>query len=196
MTNSEISIKIVDTLLSVSETDWDACAAPETLDKSRPFDPFTTYRFLRALEDSGSVGNATGWYPYYILALIGNQLLGCAPMYVKTHSQGEYIFDHAWANAYERAGGKYYPKIQVAVPFTPVPGKRLLANNENQEKAFPVLLEGIKSFAAKNNLSSAHITFCSFEEFKKGGSLGLLKRTSSQYPVSYTHLTLPTINWV
>ena len=129
MTNSEISIKIVDTLLSVSETDWDACAAPETVDKSRPFDPFTTYRFLRALEDSGSVGNATGWHPYYILALIGNQLLGCAPMYVKTHSQGEYIFDHAWANAYERAGGKYYPKIQVAVPFTPVPGKRLLANN-------------------------------------------------------------------
>ena len=181
MIKSEISIKIVDTLLSVSETDWDACAAPEAVNEARPLDPFTTYRFLRALEESGSVGNATGWHPYYILAISGNQLLGCAPMYVKTHSQGEYIFDHSWANAYERAGGKYYPKIQVAVPFTPVPGKRLLANNENQEKAFPILLEGIKSFAAKNNLSSAHITFCTFDEFKKGGNLGLLKRTSSQY---------------
>ena len=94
MTNSEISIKIVDTLLSVNETDWDACAAPEAVDEARPLDPFTTYRFLRALEESGSVGNATGWHPYYILAISENQLLGCAPMYVKTHSQGEYIFDH------------------------------------------------------------------------------------------------------
>ena len=136
---------------------------------------------LRALEDSGSVGNSSGWYPYYILAFRENKLLGCAPMYIKTHSQGEYIFDHAWANAYERAGGKYYPKIQVAVPFTPVPGKRLLAKKENQEQAFPILMEGIKNFASKNNLSSAHITFCSFDEFKKGESLGFLKRTNSQF---------------
>ena len=85
------------------------------------------------------------------------------------------------ANAYERAGGKYYPKIQVAVPFTPVPGKRLLANKENQEQAFPILMEGIKNFASKNRLSSAHITFCSFDEFKKGESLGYLKRTSNQF---------------
>lgn len=181
MSKPEITIKIVETLLSISEKDWDACAAPEEADGNRPFDPFTTYRFLRTLEESGSVGKSTGWHPYYILALRGNDLLGCAPMYVKTHSQGEYIFDHAWANAYERAGGRYYPKIQVAVPFTPVPGKRLLAKKENQELAFPILIEGIKNFATKNNLSSAHITFCSFEEFERGGGLGLLKRTSSQF---------------
>ena len=181
MPKSEITIKIVETLLSVNENDWDACAASEEIDGMRPVDPFTTYRFLRALEDSGSVGNSSGWHPYYILAFRENELLGCAPMYIKTHSQGEYIFDHAWANAYERAGGNYYPKIQVAVPFTPVPGKRLLAKKENQEKAFPILLEGIKNFASKNKLSSAHITFCSFDEFKKGESLGFLKRTSSQF---------------
>ena len=120
MSKPEIKIKIVETLLSINEIDWDACAAPEEADGKRPFDPFTTYRFLRTLEESGSVGKSTGWHPYYILALRGNDLLGCAPMYVKTHSQGEYIFDHAWANAYERAGGRYYPKVQVAVPFTPV----------------------------------------------------------------------------
>ena len=154
MPKSEITIKIVETLLSVNENDWDACAASEEIDGMRPVDPFTTYRFLRALEDSGSVGNSSGWHPYYILAFRENELLGCAPMYIKTHSQGEYIFDHAWANAYERAGGNYYPKIQVAVPFTPVPGKRLLAKKENQEKAFPILLEGIKNFASKNRLSS------------------------------------------
>lgn len=181
MPKSEITIKIVETLLSVNENDWDACAASEAIDGKRPVDPFTTYRFLRALEDSGSVGKSSGWYPYYILAFRENELLGCAPMYIKTHSQGEYIFDHAWANAYERAGGKYYPKIQVAVPFTPVPGKRLLAKKENQEQAFPILMEGIKNFASKNNLSSAHITFCSFDEFKKGESLGFLKRMSSQF---------------
>ena len=181
MPKSEITIKIVETLLSVNENDWDACAASEEIDGGRPVDPFTTYRFLRAIEDSGSVGNSSGWHPYYILAFRENELLGCAPMYIKTHSQGEYIFDHAWANAYERAGGKYYPKIQVAVPFTPVPGKRLLAKKENQEQAFPILMEGIKNFASKNNLSSAHITFCSFDEFKKGESLGFLKRTSSQF---------------
>ena len=181
MPKSEITIKIVETLLSVNENDWDACAESEEIDGSRPVDPFTTYRFLRALEDSGSVGNSSGWHPYYILAFREHELIGCAPMYIKTHSQGEYIFDHAWANAYERAGGNYYPKIQVAVPFTPVPGKRLLAKKENQEKAFPILLEGIKNFASKNKLSSAHITFCSFDEFKKGESLGFLKRTSSQF---------------
>ena len=181
MPKSEITIKIVETLLSVNENDWDACATSEEMDGRRPIDPFTTYRFLRALEDSGSVGNSSGWHPYYILAVRENELLGCAPMYIKTHSQGEYIFDHAWANAYERAGGKYYPKIQVAVPFTPVPGKRLLAKKENQEQAFPILMEGIKNFASKNKLSSAHITFCSFDEFKKGESLGFLKRTSNQF---------------
>ena len=181
MPKSEITIKIVETLLSVNENDWDACAGSEEIDGSRPVDPFTTYRFLRALEDSGSVGNSSGWHPYYILAFRENELIGCAPMYIKTHSQGEYIFDHAWANAYERAGGKYYPKIQVAVPFTPVPGKRLLAKKENQEQAFPILMEGIKNFASKNRLSSAHITFCSFDEFKKGESIGYLNRTSSQF---------------
>jgi len=171
MSKPEIKIKIVETLLSINEKDWDACAAPEEADGNRPFDPFTTYRFLRTLEESGSVGKSTGWHPYYILALRENDLLGCAPMYVKTHSQGEYIFDHAWANAYERAGGRYYPKVQVAVPFTPVPGKRLLAKKENQELVFPILIEGMKAFVATNNLSSVHITFCSLEEFERGEGL-------------------------
>ena len=125
MTQSAITISLHERLAEIGAEAWDACACPEAAG-GRPEDPFTTYRFLKALEDSGSVGAGTGWAPRYMTAREGMQVIACAPLYLKSHSQGEYIFDHNWAHAYERAGGRYYPKLQIAVPFTPVTGRRLL----------------------------------------------------------------------
>jgi len=116
-------------------------------------DPFLSHAFLVALEESGSVGGGTGWSPAPLLVEREGALIGAAPAYLKSHSQGEYVFDHAWADAWERAGGRYYPKLQIAVPFTPVPGARLLGDAVQQ------LLAGAEALTEQNNLSSAHITF-------------------------------------
>lgn len=117
-------------------------------------DPFLSHAFLSALEDSQSVGPGTGWTPAPILIEDDcSHLVGAAPAYLKTHSQGEYVFDHGWADAWERAGGQYYPKLQVAVPFTPVPGPRLLGSRQQQ------LLAAIEAVTVQNEFSSAHITF-------------------------------------
>ena len=104
--SSEITIRAHGDLGGISARDWDACACPETADGGRPDDPFTTYRFLSALERSGSVGTGTGWQPRYLAARQDGKLIGVAPLYAKSHSQGEYIFDHNWAQAWERAGGR------------------------------------------------------------------------------------------
>jgi predicted N-acyltransferase len=117
-------------------------------------DPFLSHAFLSALEDSNSVGPDTGWTPAPILVEDeASHLVAAAPVYLKTHSQGEYVFDHGWAEAWERAGGRYYPKLQVAVPFTPVPGPRLLGSRPHS------LLTAIEAVTVQNELSSAHITF-------------------------------------
>ena len=117
-------------------------------------DPFVSHAFLSALEKSGSVGKGTGWTPAAILVEDGaDHLVAAAPAYLKTHSQGEYVFDHAWADAFERAGGTYYPKLQIAVPFTPVPGPRLLGTRPQH------LLAAAEAVVVQNDISSAHITF-------------------------------------
>ena len=117
-------------------------------------DPFVSHAFLAALEKSGSVGKGTGWTPATILVEDGaDHLVAAAPAYLKTHSQGEYVFDHAWADAFERAGGAYYPKLQIAVPFTPVPGKRLLGAKPQH------LLAAAEAVVVQNDISSAHVTF-------------------------------------
>src|SRR3954447_543601 len=117
-------------------------------------DPFLSHAFLSALEDSGSVGPGTGWTSAPILIEDdADRLVAAAPAYLKTHSQGEYVFDHGWAEAWERAGGEYYPKLQVAVPFTPVPGPRLLGSRPQQ------LLAALEAVTVQNAMSSAHITF-------------------------------------
>ncbi|MAY33486.1 MAG: GNAT family N-acetyltransferase [Rhodovulum sp.] len=178
---AEVSIEVVRSLSAISQPEWDACACPETAEGGAPLDPFTTYRFLDALEQSGSVGDGTGWYPHYIIARIGDQVIGVAPMYLKAHSQGEYIFDHNWAHAYERAGGNYYPKLQVAVPFTPVTGRRLLVRPEFADVARAGLIQGAVQLAANNNLSSLHITFCTEDEIGAMSDMGLMARVSQQY---------------
>ena len=180
MTGQTIEINVVQSLSQIGEEAWDACACPESSD-GRPRDPFTTYRFLKALEDSGSVGPGTGWEPRYLSANLNGQIIATAPLYVKSHSQGEYIFDHNWAHAFERAGGRYYPKLQIAVPFTPATGRRLLARPGFDVSGMSALVQGAVQLAVDNDLSSLHITFCTQEEAEAGEQMGLLRRTSQQF---------------
>lgn len=165
----------------IAAPDWDACAAPETAQGGHPFDPFTTHRFLLALETSSSVGAGTGWDPHHLVARKDGQIIAAAPMYVKSHSQGEYIFDHNWADAWERAGGPYYPKLQIAVPFTPVTGRRLLTLPAHEDEGRAALLQAARSIAADNNLSSVHLTFCRADEARAGIATGLLHRVTQQF---------------
>lgn len=181
MSETSIEISILTSLREIDAAEWDACAAPEASDGERPNDPFTTHRFLSALEDSRSVGTGTGWQPQYLMARADGQLIATAPLYAKGHSQGEYIFDHNWAQAYERAGGRYYPKLQMAVPFTPATGRRFLVKPGFEEAGMAALTQGAVQIADQNNLSSLHITFCTEAERTAGHDMGLLERTSQQY---------------
>ncbi len=165
----------------IPAAEWDSCACPEAADGSRPRDPFTTHRFLKALEDSRSVGAGSGWQPRHMTARAGNTLLGVAPMYVKSHSQGEYIFDHNWAHAWERAGGRYYPKLQMAVPFTPATGRRFLTAPGHEADGMAALIQGAVQIATDNSVSSLHVTFCTEAEALAGAQMGLLPRASQQF---------------
>ncbi|UOA13535.1 MULTISPECIES: GNAT family N-acetyltransferase [Sulfitobacter] len=181
MSAQEIEITVVPELAQIGQEDWDACACPETADGARPRDPFTTYRFLSALERSGSVGPGTGWQPQYLVARIAGQVIAVAPMYAKSHSQGEYIFDHNWAHAYERAGGRYYPKLQIAVPHTPATGRRFLVRPEFEETGTAALVQGAVQLTDNNALSSLHVTFCTEQEVARAEALGLMSRKSQQF---------------
>ncbi|QDL92320.1 N-acetyltransferase [Paroceanicella profunda] len=180
--STNIEVTVLTGLSEIPAAEWDACACPETLAGGRPVDPFTTHRFLRALEDSGSVGRRSGWQPRHLVARHGGRVIGVMPLYAKSHSQGEYIFDHNWAHAYEQAGGDYYPKLQSAVPFTPATGRRLLTlPGPTEAIARSALLQGATQLCDSNGLSSLHITFCTEEEIAPGEAQGLLARTSQQY---------------
>lgn len=181
MTNAEFEVTVVGSINQISEAEWNACACPETATGARPRDPFTTYRFLKALEDSVSVGPGTGWDPRYLVVRSQDQVIATAPLYVKSHSQGEYIFDHNWAHAYENAGGAYYPKLQIAVPFTPATGRRFLTLPGLEEAGTSALIQGAVQLASANTLSSLHITFCTAEESQIGAQLGLMPRISQQF---------------
>jgi len=176
-----IEIEVLTSLTRIDAADWDACACPETADGGRPADPFTTHRFLLALETSRSVGVGTGWQPRYLVARADGQIIATAPLYAKSHSQGEYIFDHNWAHAYERAGGQYYPKLQLAVPFTPATGRRLLTRPGFEEIGQAALVQGAVQLAAENEVSSIHITFCTETEAHAGDQMGLMRRISQQF---------------
>ncbi|WP_108484538.1 GNAT family N-acetyltransferase [Oceaniglobus ichthyenteri] len=181
MSEHQIEISVLPSLAEIDASDWDACACPEVADGGRPFDPFTTHRFLKALEDSGSVGPGTGWQPQYLVARADGKVIACAPLYAKGHSQGEYIFDHNWAHAFERAGGRYYPKLQIAVPFTPATGRRFLTRPGHWETGLAALTQGAVQLAANNQLSSLHITFCTKAEAEAGAQMGLMARTGQQF---------------
>lgn len=180
MDDTPIEIAAHGSINGIDPVDWDACACPEATDGG-PDDPFTTHRFLKALEDSGSVGPGTGWQPRYLTARIDGQIAAVAPLYAKGHSQGEYIFDHNWAHAYESAGGRYYPKLQIAVPFTPATGRRFLTRPGYEAAGMSALIQGAIQIAADNELSSVHATFCTEAEAIAGAEMGLLHRVGQQF---------------
>ena len=166
-TESEIIAKIAGGVSGLNAHAWDRLTGS---------DPFLSHAFLSALEDSGSVGPGTGWTPAPILVEDdASHLVAAAPAYLKSHSQGEYVFDHGWADAWERAGGQYYPKLQVAVPFTPVPGPRLLGSRPHS------LLTAIEAVTVQNELSSAHVTFIDDDGASEAELRGWLIRHGVQY---------------
>jgi predicted N-acyltransferase len=166
-----ISARIAEGVASIPAAQWDACAGDGN--------PFLSHAFLSALEASGSVGPATGWQSLPIVIEDPDGVpAAIAPAYAKSHSQGEYVFDHAWADAYERAGGRYYPKIQVAVPFTPVPGPRLLLRDP---ALAPALIAGIAALTDNNRLSSAHATFVDEAQLPLFEQAGWLVRAGTQF---------------
>ena len=176
-----VEISVLGGLGAISAPEWDACACPEAADGGRPVDPFTTHRFLFALEQSRSVGTGTGWQPHHLVARQNGSVIAVAPVYGKSHSQGEYIFDHAFAQAWERAGGRYYPKLQGAVPFTPATGRRWLTRPGHDVTGRAALAEGLAQVATDNRLSSAHLTFCTEDEAQAGAEMGFLHRVTQQY---------------
>jgi predicted N-acyltransferase len=163
---SEIIAKIASGVSGLNAHAWDRLAGGG---------PFLSHAFLSALEDSASVGRGTGWTPAPILIEEEERLIAAAPAYLKGHSQGEYVFDHGWAEAWSQAGGQYYPKLQVAVPFTPVPGPRLLGSRPQQ------LLTAIEAVTAQNDMSSAHITFGDDSAAAEAERRGWLIRHGVQY---------------
>jgi len=170
----EISVQVVTRIADVSAADWDACAGGEN--------PFVSHAFLHALESSGSVTSETGWLPQHLVAADeAGRVAACMPIYLKNHSYGEYIFDWGWAEAFERAGGNYYPKLQSAVPFTPAMGPRLLVRPDADEKYFDVLTAGMIQLARQHNVSSLHVTFPTKDQWDRLGNTGFLQRTSKQF---------------
>ena len=182
--NAVVEIRVHPRLNDLSAAEWDACAAPEAAVGGRPAYPFLTHRFLSALEDSGSATAREGWQPQHLTAQIDGRTVAVMPLYLKYHSQGEYIFDYSWAHAFERAGGQYYPKLLSAVPFTPASGPRLLVHPESplgHDATRAALLQGAIQLAEQNDISSVHINFCTDDEWTYGGDLGLLQRTDQQF---------------
>jgi predicted N-acyltransferase len=174
----ELTLRVAHSIAEVTAAAWDACANP-----GAPYNPFVSHAFLSALESSSSVGGRAGWQPMHLLTSDSQGVLqGAVPCYVKSHSQGEYVFDHGWADAYARAGGSYYPKLQVSVPFTPVTGRRLLTRPQvHAEAVRGVLADALIDICNRIDASSVHVTFLPEGEWELLGSRGYLKRTHQQF---------------
>ncbi len=167
-------IRILGNIGQIPAADWDACHDGAN--------PFISHAFLSALEASGCAVAETGWAPCHLIVERGGAVLGAVPMYLKSNSFGEYVFDHSWAAAFERAGGRYYPKLQVAVPFTPVTGPRLLARDgAGRAEVEATMIAGCLSAAEKFEASSVHFTFPTGEEWSRLSEMGLLGRTDQQF---------------
>jgi predicted N-acyltransferase len=167
-------LSVAPKLADIGAAAWDACAGPDN--------PFVSYAFLSALEDSGSATAREGWQPQHLmLEDAAGRLIACAPIYLKSHSYGEYVFDHGWADAYERAGGRYYPKLQCAVPFSPVPGPRLLLHPAAPPDTAQVMIAGMVELARQLGVSSLHVTFPTEAQWREFGAAGLLQRIGQQF---------------
>jgi uncharacterized protein len=168
-----LSLTLHSSINQIAATEWDVCAGDDN--------PFVSHAFLSAVEESGSAGPRTGWLPQHVaLRDPAGTLVAAVPMYAKSNSYGEYVFDHGWAHAYERAGGDYYPKLQVAVPFSPVPGPRLLLRPDGGVLA-ETLGRALLQVCSETSMSGVHATFCTAEEWDVLGQAGWLQRLGLQY---------------
>jgi len=199
MASSEITLEAVPSVAEVPAEEWNACANPRagkgsdgarspgvpagSCATARPaYNPFVSHAFFSALETSGSAAPRTGWGPRHLLAKIDGKIAGIVPCYLKSHSQGEYVFDRGWADAYERAGGRYYPKLQASVPFTPATGPRLLIRQGvNHNAIASALASGLIALTGVSKASSAHVTFAREEEWRLLAGHGFLQRTDQQF---------------
>src|SRR6202171_6448808 len=183
--SGDLRIRVLPSIGEVPADVWDGCANPEVQGVSSlpGFNPFISHDFLSALEESRSVQARTGWQPQHLVAEDeGGHVLGVAPCYLRSHSQGEYVFDRGWAEAYERAGGDYYPKLQVSVPFTPATGRRLLvAPRPRSHEVEAALAQGLVELTRLREASSAHVTFMPEPEWHFLAERGFLKRTDQQF---------------
>src|SRR5438552_5165340 len=195
MASPEITLEAVPSVSDIAAEDRDACANPLVLStvaadscaNSRPaYNPFISHAFFSALEASGSATTRTGWAPRHLIAKIGGTVAGIVPCYLKSHSQGEYVFDRGWADAYERAGGRYYPKLQASVPFTPATGPRLLVRaGVDQDQIATALANGLVALCGVSKASSAHVTFAREAELRFLARHGFLQRTDQQFHWHY-----------
>src|SRR5947209_2055557 len=203
MASSEITLEAVPAVSDIKAEEWDACANPrrdpnslDNLDTlaspgaandstaclGHVYNPFVSHAFFAAAEASGSACARTGWGPRHLLARRDDTIAGIVPCYLKSHSQGEYVFDRGWADAYERAGGRYYPKLQASVPFTPATGPRLLIRNDvDQDEIREALAGGLMALCEATKASSAHVTFAREAEWKFLAAQGFLQRTDQQF---------------
>jgi hypothetical protein len=180
---SDLRIRVLSAIADVPAGAWDACANPRPSSEDHVYNPFISHAFLSALEASGSATARTGWQPQHLIAETEDgRMLGAVPAYLKSHSRGEYVFDAGWAEAYERAGGSYYPKVQVSVPFTPATGRRLLVPPaENAELIRRGLASGLIELTKLRDASSVHVTFAPETEWRMLCELGFLQRNDQQF---------------
>ena len=188
MKSSEISLEAVGSISQISAEDWDACANPaiglagSITNAAGSYNPFVSHAFFAALEASNSACARTGWGPRHLIARRDGAIAGIVPCYLKSHSQGEYVFDRGWAEAYERAGGHYYPKLQASVPFTPATGPRLLIRaGEDAARIGPALAGGLVGLCDAMQASSVHVTFAPEREWALLAENGFLQRTDQQF---------------
>lgn len=203
MNSSDITLEAVSSASQIAADEWDACANPRLepgaddqlaaivscvttgdsrIDSTNSYNPFISHAFFTALEESGSASTRTGWLPRHLVARQNGKIVGIVPCYAKNHSQGEYVFDHGWAHAFERAGGNYYPKLQVSVPFTPATGHRLLIRGDaDRQQVGEALAAGLIALCDTLDASSIHVTFAREDEWNFLGTRGFLKRTDQQF---------------
>ncbi|MBD9372399.1 GNAT family N-acetyltransferase [Rhizobium sp. ARZ01] len=176
-------IRVVQRFADIPAEHWSRLAGASRSQPSTVYNPFVSHAFLSALEESGSATADTGWLGQHLLLEQGNgTLLGAMPAYLKNHSQGEYVFDHGWAEAFARAGGRYYPKLQASIPFTPATGPRLLhRHGDDPAPVRQALAAGIKELTRRHDISSAHITFLPEDELPALEDAGFLHRTDQQF---------------
>ncbi len=171
----DFSVELITSINDVNAREWDALLFDNTLQDATPL---LSHAFLSALENSKSVGQGTGWNPHPLIVRQGKKLVGAIPLYLKSHSYGEYVFDWAWADAYARSGLNYYPKLLSAIPFSPITSARLLARND---EAKALMIGALESAMRQHNLSSAHVLFPDDASAAHFDAAGWLKRAGVQF---------------